>query len=299
LARTSKPGERGGTERFDPQADAPVMSEARQGYHVHLVSDATGETALMLSRAALAQFEGITVIEHQWPLVRTIPQLRRVLAGVELHPGVVFYTLVESALRRELEAGCRTLGAPCLALLDPAIETLQRYLGRESRNLPGRQHVMDAQYFQRIEAMNFALNHDDGQSMATLNEADIVLVGVSRTSKTPTCFYLANRGLKAANVPIVPDCPPLDALLQLTHPLVVGLTRGPEQLVEIRRSRLRSLGRGEDTDYVDPEAVGSEVKEARRLFARTGWPVIDVSRRSIEETAAAILQLHARRLDEA
>lgn len=275
------------------------MSESRRSFHLHLVSDATGETALMLARAALAQFEGVTVTEHQWPLVRSMAQLRRVLTDLEAHPGVVFYTLVESDLRRELETGCRLIGAPCLSLLDPVIETLQAYLGMESRNLPGRQHVMDAQYFQRIEAMNFALTHDDGQATATLNEADIVLVGVSRTSKTPTCFYLANRGLKAANVPIVPDCPPPESLLQLTNPLVVGLTRGADQLVEIRRSRLRSLGRGEDTDYVDPDAVGSEVKEARRLFSRAGWPVIDVSRRSIEETAAAILQLHARRVGEA
>ena len=275
------------------------MNESRRSFHLHLVSDATGETALMLARAALAQFEGVTVTEHQWPLVRTVAQVRRVVADIEAHPGVVFYTLVEPDVRRELETACRLVGAPCLSLLDPVIETLQGFLGLESRNLPGRQHVMDAQYFQRIEAMNFALTHDDGQAMGTLNEADIVLVGVSRTSKTPTCFYLANRGLKAANVPIVPDCPPPDALLQLSNPLVVGLTRGADQLVEIRRSRLRSLGRGEDTDYVDPDAVTSEVKEARRLFSRAGWPVIDVSRRSIEETAAAILQLHARRIGEA
>ena len=275
------------------------MNESRRSFHLHLVSDATGETALMLARAALAQFEGVAVTEHQWPLVRTVAQVRRVVADIEAHPGVVFYTLVEPDVRRELETACRLVGAPCLSLLDPVIETLQGFLGLESRNLPGRQHVMDAQYFQRIEAMNFALTHDDGQAMGTLNEADIVLVGVSRTSKTPTCFYLANRGLKAANVPIVPDCPPPDALLQLSNPLVVGLTRGADQLVEIRRSRLRSLGRGEDTDYVDPDAVTSEVKEARRLFSRAGWPVIDVSRRSIEETAAAILQLHARRIGEA
>lgn len=253
---------------------------------------------MVLARAALAQFEGVTPVEHLWPLVRSQNQLRRVLAGIEANPGVVFYTFVEGELRRELEAGCHMTGAPCLALLDPIIDVLRGYLGLESRNLPGRQHVMDAQYFQRIEAMNFALTHDDGQAAASLNEADIVLVGVSRTSKTPTCFYLANRGLKTANVPIVPDCPPPEELLHLNKPLVVGLTRGADQLVDIRRSRLRTLGRDDETSYVDPEAVDSEVKEARRLFARAGWPVIDVSRRSIEETAAAILQLHARRLGE-
>lgn len=274
------------------------MSDSGRMLHLHLVSDATGETAMTLARAALAQFEGVTQVEHLWPLVRSQNQLRRVLAGIEANPGVVFYTFVEGELRRELEAGCRMAGAPCLALLDPIIDVLRGYLGIESRNLPGRQHVMDAQYFQRIEAMNFALTHDDGQSVSTLNDADIVLVGVSRTSKTPTCFYLANRGLKTANVPVVPDCPPPEELLHLDKPLVVGLTRGADQLVDIRRSRLRTLGRDDESAYVDPEAVGNEVKEARRLFARAGWPVIDVSRRSIEETAAAILQLHARRLGE-
>ena len=254
---------------------------------------------MVLARAALAQFEGVVPVEHLWPLVRSQSQLRRVLAGIEANPGVVFYTFVEGELRRDLETGCRMVSAPCLGLLDPIIDVLRGYLGIESRNLPGRQHVMDAQYFQRIEAMNFALTHDDGQAVSTLDDADIVLVGVSRTSKTPTCFYLANRGLKAANVPIVPDCLPPEALLQLSKPLIVGLTRGADQLVDIRRSRLRTLGRDDETAYVDPEAVGTEVKEARRLFARAGWPVIDVSRRSIEETAAAILQLHARRLGEA
>jgi len=275
------------------------INENERTVHLHLVSDATGETAMMLARAALAQFEGVVATEHLWPLVRSQNQLRRVLSGIEMHPGVVFYTLVEGELRRELETSCRLLGAPTLPLLDPIIDALGQYLGLESKNLPGRQHVMDAQYFQRIEAMNFALTHDDGQATGTLNNADIVLVGVSRTSKTPTCFYLANRALKTANLPIVPGCPPPEELLHLTNPLVVGLTRGADQLVDIRRSRLRTLGRGEETAYVDPEAVDTEVKEARRLFARAGWPVIDVSRRSIEETAAAILQLHARRVGEA
>jgi regulator of PEP synthase PpsR (kinase-PPPase family) len=174
------------------------------------------------------------------------------------------------------------------------ISALSGFLGVESRNQPGRQHVMDDNYLKRIEAMNFALGHDDGQSPSTLYEADIVIVGVSRTSKTPTCFYLANRGLKAANVPIVPGCPVPPELMVLTRPFVVGLTCKPDQLLDVRRNRMRMIGETDATDYVDPMQVEEEVKEARRLFAKAGWPVIDVSRRSIEETAAAILQLHAR-----
>jgi hypothetical protein len=263
--------------------------------HLHLVSDATGETVLMIGRAALAQFDGVQGVEHLWPLMRTEAQVRRVMTSIEANPGVVVFTIVDPEARRVLEAGCKALGVPCVPLLDGLIDALSGHLGTESRNQPGRQHIMDAQYFQRIEAMNFALTHDDGQAIASLDEADIVLVGVSRTSKTPTCFYLANRGLKTANVPIVPDCPLPAELFSLKRPLVVGLVRGAAQLVEIRRSRLRTLGHGEETDYVDPAAVDSEVREARRLFGGTGWPVIDVSRRSIEETAAAILQLHAKR----
>lgn len=269
----------------------------KRSFHFHLVSDATGETVITVARAASVQFEGVEAVEHLWSLVRTENQLKRVLANVEANPGIVMFTLVDDDLRSLLQEGCRTLDVPCIPLLDLVIATLSGFLGVESRNLPGGQHVMDAQYFDRIEAMNFALTHDDGQSAVTLNDADIVLVGVSRTSKTPTCFYLANRGLKTANVPLVPGCPLPAELETLAKPLVVGLTRGADQLVAIRRNRLRMIGQGEETEYIDPTVVGEEVKDARRLFAKAEWPVIDVTRRSIEETAAAILQLYTRRID--
>ena len=271
------------------------MSEPKRSFHLHLVSDATGETCITIARAAAAQFQGVDAVEHLWSLVRTESQLRRVLAHVKAEPGVVMYTLVDPAIRSLLHEECRRVDVPCIPLLDTAISALSGFLGIESRNQPGRQHVMDAAYLKRIEAMNYALGHDDGRSPTSLREADIVLVGVSRTSKTPTCFYLANRGLKAANVPVVPGCPLPTELLGLSNALVVGLTCHPDLLIDVRRSRMRMIGEIGETGYVDPTQVADEVRQARRLFAEAAWPVIDVSHRSIEETAAAILQLHDRR----
>ena len=265
-------------------------------FHLHLVSDATGETCITIARAAVAQFQGVDAVEHLWSLVRTEGQLRRVLAHVATEPGVVMFTLVDPQLRTLLHEECRRIEVPCVPLLDTAISALSAFLGAESRNQPGRQHVMDEAYLKRIEAMNYALGHDDGHSAATLREADIVLVGVSRTSKTPTCFYLANRGLKAANVPMVPGCPLPPELPALKDALVVGLTCHPQQLIDVRRSRMRMIGDIGETAYVDPLQVEEEVRQARRLFTEAAWPVIDVTHRSIEETAAAILQLHDRRV---
>ena len=268
-----------------------------RSFHLHLVSDATGETVITVARGAVAQFSDVEATEHLWSLVRSKDQLKRVLSSVAANPGVVMFTLVDQDLRQALQEGCRELDVPCIPLLDMVIATLSQYLGVESQNLPGSQHVMDAHYLGRIDAMNFTLQHDDGQATGSLEGADIVLVGVSRSSKTPTCFYLANRGFKTANVPIVPGCPlPLE-LEFLKHPLIVGLTCGANQLVDIRRSRLRIIGQDEKTEYVDPAAVREEVQQARRMFSRTGWPVIDVTNRSIEETAAELLQLHAKHIN--
>ena len=264
-------------------------------FHLHLVSDATGETCITIARAAAAQFQGVEAVEHLWSLVRTESQLRGVLAHVEAEPGVVMFTLVDPQLQALLHEECRRIEVPCIPLLDTAITALSGFLGIESRNQPGSQHVMDEAYLKRIEAMNYALAHDDGHSPTSLREADIVLVGVSRTSKTPTCFYLANRGLKAANVPVVPGSPLPPELAAPQGVLVVGLTCHPEQLIDIRRSRMRMIGDIGETAYVDPLQVEEEVRQARRLYAEAGWPVIDVTHRSIEETAAAILQLHDRR----
>lgn len=261
-------------------------------YHLHLVSDSTGETISSVARACLVQFEGVEPVEHTWSLIRTRGQLERVLEGVRLHPGPLLYTLVNEELRMALVEGCRKLDVPSIPVLDPIIFALAALFGARVKGRPGLQHELDEHYYRRIDAVHYALSHDDGQMADRLEEADVVLVGVSRTSKTPTCMYLANRGIKAANIPLVPGVPLPDSLLDNPRPLIVGLTKEPTSLVEVRRTRLRHMGQGgKDSDYVDPEVVREEVQQARRLFNAQGWPIIDVTRRSIEETAAAILTL--------
>ncbi len=269
-----------------------------QDFHLHLVSDSTGETVTLLARACLVQFDDIQVREHLWPLVRTVDQVLEVMERIREQPGFVMCTLVDEKNRHALEEGCRLHQIPCIPVLDLVVAALGAYLNAKSHPRPGRQHAMDAEYFARIEAMQFALSHDDGQMTHDLTNADVVLIGVSRTSKTPTCIYLANRGIKAANIPFVPGCPLPDELFEEDAPVVVGLTNDPKRLIEIRRQRLRFLDQDPDTDYVDEQAVKEEVASARRLFSQNEWPVINVSRRSIEETAATILQLLARRSGE-
>lgn len=263
-------------------------------HHLHLVSDATGETINSVARACLVQFEGIEPIEHVWSLIRTKGQMEKTLAGIDKDPGPVLFTLVNEDLRDQLVEGCRDLDVPCVPVLDPVIHRLAACFGVEISGQPGLQHALDAEYFGRMDAMNFALTHDDGQIPGEIDKADVILVGVSRTSKTPTCIYLANRGLKAANVPVVPNCPVPDGLLEAKQAFIVGLTKDPARLVQVRRNRLRMIAEGQDdTDYVNLESVREEVAFARKLCQKHDWPVIDVTRRSIEETAATIMSLYA------
>lgn len=264
-------------------------------HHLHLVSDATGETISSVARACLVQFGGVEPVEHVWSLIRTRGQMEKCLERIALHPGPVLFTLVNESLRTVLVDGCRHLEVPCIPVLDPVIHRLAAWFGEEIRGRPGLQHALDAEYFQRMDAMNFALAHDDGQMAGEIDGADVVVVGVSRTSKTPTCIYLANRGIKAANVPLVPGCPLPETLLSATRPLIVGLTKDPARLVQVRRNRLRMIAQDQDrTDYVDLDSVRAEVAYARKLCQQRSWPVIDVSRRSIEETAATIMSHYAR-----
>ncbi len=266
-----------------------------KSFHVHLVSDSTGETLITVARACVAQFAGTTAIEHVWPMVRSQAQLARVSAGIAKDPGVVMFTLVDDGLRAALQDVCRQHDATWIPVLDPVLAALSNYLNARQLQQPGRQHLLDADYFGRIEAINFVMAHDDGQSAHDLENADVVLLGVSRTSKTPTCIYLGNRGIKAANVPIVPNCPLPPELDTLKKPLVVGLTNDPNALVDVRRNRLRMINQDRQTSYTDLEAVRAEVLDARKMFTRHGWPVLDTTRRSIEETAAAIIQMIAER----
>ncbi len=259
--------------------------------HLHLLSDSTGETLENIAKAALAQYDAVDTIRHFWPMVRTEAHLERILQEIAQNPGLVIFTLVNQTTRRTLEQRCRTLGLPSVAPLDPVNDALSALLGQQAKARPGRQHVLDAAYFARVDAIQFTIAHDDGIGQDEWEEADMVLAGVSRSSKTPTSIYLANRGYKVANIPIVVESPPPASLYTLKRPLIVGLTTSADRLIAIRRNRLLSLNQATSTSYVEQEAVTREIAFARRMFADHGWPVIDVTRRSIEETAAAIIAL--------
>jgi len=260
-------------------------------FHVHLVSDSTGETLNALARAVCARFTNVLPIEHIYALVRSARQLERALEEIANAPGVVLHTIIDPALRGDLEAGCQKMDMPCIAALDPLVSALSRYLGAPLSTQVGAQYALDADYFNRMDALNYALAHDDGQGGQDLERADVVLVGVSRTSKTPTCIYLAHRGVRAANVPLVPSAEVPQRLRDLKGIPVVGLTVSPDRLIDIRRNRLKSLNEQRESTYVDADAVRHEIIQARRLFERQGWPVIDVTRRSVEETAAAVINV--------
>ena len=273
-------------------ATAEAIGMGRSYFHLHLVSDSTGETLINVGRAAAAQYEGVSAIEHVYPLVRSAAQLDRVISEIRAAPGLVLYTLVGGDLGERLEEVAWETGSPCLSVLRPVHDLLRAYLGAETTARPGAQHMLNAEYFKRIDAMNFTLAHDDGNLPEDLEDADVILLGVSRTSKTPTSIYLANRGLKTTNLPLVPGMPLPPAIERARKPLVVGLFASPERIVQIRQNRLSSLNADESSLYVDRSAVADEITASRRLFTRNRWPTIDVTRRSIEETAAAIVDLY-------
>lgn len=267
-------------------------------FYIHLVSDATGTTLQGLARACLSQFDQIDAIERFWPLVRTEKQLERVIDDIRENPGPVLFTMVDADLRRLLEKACKDLKVPCMPVLDPILKGLSSYLGRTAKGIPGRQHALDDAYFRRMDAVDFALHFDDGQSYDGIEEADVILVGVSRTSKTPTCIFLARQGIRAGNIPLVPGVPFPEKLAAIKGPMFVGLTESPERLVALRRNRLKADEndpRHADNAYLDEERIEQEIREARRFFSRQGWPVIDVTRRSVEETAAEIQMILQRR----
>jgi regulator of PEP synthase PpsR (kinase-PPPase family) len=269
----------------------PIQPRLATYFHIHLVSDSTGETLNAMARAVCARFDDVLPIEHIYALVRSKRQLDRALGDIEEAPGIVFHTIVDPGLRETLEEGCRKLDMPCFPALDPLVSVLSRYLGASTTTRVGAHLRLDNDYFNRMDALNYAIGHDDGQGGQDLDRADVVLVGVSRTSKTPTCIYLAHRGVRAANVPLVPGRPVPDRLSQLRNTLVVGLTISPDRLIQIRRNRLLSLKEQRESSYIDVDAVREEIVHARRLYERHGWATIDVTRRSVEETAAAILNL--------
>ena len=268
-------------------------------FHIHLVSDSTGETLNALANAALAQFENVDVQIHFYALVRGEHQLARALDHITIAPGLVFFTLANQELRDKLIYRCDALLIECVDVLDAPVTALRGFLGSRETHKVGRQHQVDQRYLERIDTLNFTIAHDDGQSLDTIGDAEVILTGASRTSKTPTCVYLAIRGVRAANVPLVPHMPPPPQLLAAKKPLIVGLWVTPDRLVQVRRNRLASMGEGRDTSYIDPDVVREEINATRRLFEQHDWPTLDVSRRSIEETAAAVMNLLTERQEHA
>ncbi|MEQ1647337.1 MAG: pyruvate, water dikinase regulatory protein [Hyphomicrobiaceae bacterium] len=260
-------------------------------FHLHLISDSTGETLTTIAKAAVVQYASIRPIEHVHPLIRSKRQLARVLQEIEQAPGIVLYTIVNAELSEEIERECRRLKVPTLHVLQPIMKVFESYLGAPETLIVAGQHVVDAGYFRRIDALNFTMAHDDGRLPADLNQADIILLGISRTSKTPTSIYLAQRGYKTTNFPLVPGIEPPDALTKPHRAFVVGLVASPERIAEIRRNRVQLMSDRQLTDYVDRTQIANEIAHSRRMFARNGWPVIDVTRRSIEETAATIIKM--------
>lgn len=272
-------------------------------FYIHLVSDATGTTLQGLSRACLSQFDGVKATERFWPLIRSERQMQRVLDDIALHKGPVLYTMVDPSLRKFLADGCKKLDVPCLPVLDPIIKSLSSYIGLVAKGIPGLQYALDEAYFQRIDAIDYALHFDDGQSMEGLEEADVILVGVSRTSKTPTSIYLARRGIKAGNIPLVPTARFPEHILQLKKPLFVGLSESADRLLQIRTSRMKvdmhRQGSLFNNAYTDPAEIEKEVEDARKFFRQQKWPIIDVTKKSVEETAAEIMFLLQKKQEKA
>lgn len=271
-----------------------------KNFHLYLVSDSTGETIGSVAKAVCAYFVNAHPTEHPYGLVRSQKQLARVLNAIDENPGPVLFSMVSGDLSAKLERFCKNLGLPCLNVVEPFVDLIASHLDVEVRGKAGLQHKLTQEYFNRVAALNFMVAHDDGQSQGDLNEADVILVGVSRSSKTPTCMYLANRGVRAANVPYVPQIDLPSELLAVASapvaddplvPLIIGLATSPDRLVQVRKNRLLSLNEEHETDYINPQQVKDEVAEARRFFAKMGWPIIDVTRRSIEETSTTILNL--------
>ena len=269
----------------------------RANFHLHLISDSTGETLIAAARAVSSQYNSTQAIEHIHPMVRNQRHLETVIREIENHPGIVLYTIANQEISEILETSCKELGVPVVSVLEPIFQTFQSYLGKPTKRVVGAQHALDSEYFQRIDALNFTMLHDDGVIPEDIEEADIVLIGISRTSKTPTSIYLANRGVKTANIPLVPGVDLPSQVFSAKKPLIVTLIASTDRIQQVRQNRLLELNAGNySSGYADRASIAEELAAARRLCNKHGWPSIDVSRKSIEETAAAVLALRAKHL---
>mgnify|MGYP001241270809 FL=1 len=260
-------------------------------YNIHLVSDSTGETLSTIAKAVLVQYKNLNFQQHIHSLVRSKKQIESVYEEIKEKPGIILCTLYDTELKKTLQSLCDELGIPLIDPLDIIHKSLTSVYGIKGSPIVGGQHQLNSEYFERIDAMNYTLAHDDGVISGDLNAADVILVGVSRTSKTPTSIYLANRGIKTANIPFVNNIPLPPELDNAENPMIVGLVATPERIIQIRKNRLMALNAKDDSSYVDKRLVSEEILKAKKLFESNDWPVIDVTRKSIEETAAEVMLL--------
>lgn len=273
------------------------MNDLQSSFHLHMVSDSTGETLISSARAVTSQYQSHRAIEHIYPLIRNQKKLEQAIEEIEQQPGIVLYTISNFELGMYLEEKCKALGVPFVSVLEPIFQTFHSYLGKPTKRVVGAQHALDSEYFNRINALNFTMLHDDGVVPEDVEEADIILLGISRTSKTPTSIYLANKGMKTANIPLVPGMQlPLN-VIQAKKPLIVTLVASTDRIQQVRQNRLLELNAaGHSDSYADRASIAEELANARKLSAKYDWPLVDVSRKSIEEASAKILALHAQHL---
>ena len=263
-------------------------------YDIYLISDSTGETLERIFLAIKAQFKNFNYKTHYYSFTRTENQISKILESSEKNSNsIVLYTIVENKLAKHLSDECNKKNIPCFGILGDLIISFSKLLDQKALNVPSRQHIMDDEYYKKIEAIQFTMNHDDGNSVDDIEKSDVILLGVSRTSKTPTSIYLANKGMKISNIPLVNENSVPDILKKNPQKkCIVGLTAEPDRLVDLRKNRMQSIKDNESTEYTNLDKVQKEMEDARKLFQKYKWPSIDVTRKSVEETAASVLKIH-------
>ena len=263
-------------------------------HQIYLISDSTGETIDRIFLALKAQFKNFKYEDHSYSFTRTENQILKILDMAQKHPNaIILYTIVDSKLAKFLEEEAKKINIPCFGVLGDLILNFSKLLHQKATHIPSAQHILDDEYFERIEAIQFTMNHDDGNSINDIDKSDIILLGVSRTSKTPTSIYLANRGFKTSNVPLInKNSIPKFLIENPSSICVVGLTTEPERLIDVRKNRMSSIKENQNTDYTNLEKIKNEIEDAKIAFKKYKWPIVDVTRKSVEETAASIIKIY-------
>ena len=263
-------------------------------HQIYLISDSTGETIDRIFLALKAQFENFKYEDHQFSFTRTKNQVLQILELVKKQNNpIILYTIVDGELAKFLESETKKLNIPCFGVLGDLILNFSNLIHQKASHIPSGQHVLDDDYYNRIEAIQFTMNHDDGKSIDDLDKSDIVLLGASRTSKTPTSIYLANRGFKTSNIPLINENSIPKMLKEKTLSIcVVGLTTEPERLIDVRKNRMNTIKESHSTDYTNLEKIINEIENSKKTFKKYKWPIVDVTRKSVEETAASIIKIY-------